>query len=150
MQQPPQASQIPAYYLPVPQHMPYPLFSYQPNLIDPGLIASSLPISCAPENPESVAPTPFPSAFPPQLIQLVPSQAHPYAGPRCHWMQHPHHAAMANYVYEISAASGQSQMYYSQAFSQPPFASQFQTVSSAVTAPEAAAAAEDLKISTAL
>ncbi|KAG6484092.1 uncharacterized protein LOC122014151 [Zingiber officinale] len=163
MQQPPQASQIPVYYLPVPQHMPYPLFSYQPNLIDPGLMTSSgkpsLPISCAPENPESVALPPIPSACPPQLIQLLPNQVHPYAGPKYHWMQHPNHAAMANYVYEISADSGRRpQMYYSQAFSQPPLASQFQTVNLAVTAPEAAdaaaaaaaAAAEDLKISMAL
>lgn len=132
MQQPPQASQIPIYYLPVPRHMPYPLFPYQHNLIDPGLITSagkpSLPISCAPEKPElpavssygTVAPAPIPSALPPQLIQLAPNQAHPYAGPRYHWMQHPHHAAIANYVYEISAASGYPQMYYSQTFSQPP------------------------------
>ncbi|CAL9132311.1 unnamed protein product [Musa textilis] len=68
---------------------------------------------------------------------------HPYAGTGYHVMQHPHlsqsPATMANYGYEVTAAPGHPQMYYSQASSQPALSRQYQTASSTAMIPEAGA-----------
>uniref|UniRef100_A0A804I6G2 PB1 domain-containing protein n=1 Tax=Musa acuminata subsp. malaccensis TaxID=214687 RepID=A0A804I6G2_MUSAM len=125
-QQSPQAHpfdpQLQLYYMPVGHPVPYPLAAVQPNLADPNSV---------------------PAALQPQLISVPSNQAHAYAGTGYHVMQQPHlsqsPAAMANYGYEVAAASGHPQMYYSQASSHPAHTLQYQTMSSTTVIPDVAA-----------
>ncbi|CAD5194861.1 unnamed protein product, partial [Musa acuminata subsp. malaccensis] len=127
-QQSPQAHpfdpQLQLYYMPVGHPVPYPLAAVQPNLADPNSVPSS-------------------GMLAPQLISVPSNQAHAYAGTGYHVMQQPHlsqsPAAMANYGYEVAAASGHPQMYYSQASSHPAHTLQYQTMSSTTVIPDVAA-----------
>ncbi|CAL9067700.1 protein PAL OF QUIRKY-like isoform X1 [Musa acuminata AAA Group] len=157
-QQSPQAHpfdpQLQLYYMPVGHPVPYPLAAVQPNLADPNSVPSSgmlaVPVPGVPTKPDlppslyrAAAPGPAPAALQPQLISVPSNQAHAYAGTGYHVMQQPHlsqsPAAMANYGYEVAAASGHPQMYYSQASSHPAHTLQYQTLSSTTVIPDVAA-----------
>ncbi|CAL9776902.1 unnamed protein product [Musa acuminata subsp. burmannicoides] len=86
---------------------------------------------------------PFDSHIPMYYVPVRQTTPYPYAGTGYHVMQHPHlsqsPATMANYGYEVTAAPGHPQMYYSQASSQPALSRQYQMASSTAVIPEAGA-----------
>ncbi|URE24107.1 Lipid phosphate phosphatase [Musa troglodytarum] len=146
--------QLPLYYMHVGHPVPYPLAAVQPNLADPNSASLSgmlaVPVSGVPTKHDlppsmyrAAAQGPAPAALQPQLISVSSNQAHAYAGTGYQLMQQPHlsqsPAAMANYGYEVAAAPGHPQMYYSQASSQPGRTLQYQTMSSTTVIPDAAA-----------
>ncbi|KAG6475169.1 histone-lysine N-methyltransferase 2D-like [Zingiber officinale] len=153
MQQAPQVHsldpQIPVFYMPVHHATPYNLAAVQPNLTDPNTLPSlgkpSAPVQGVPTRPgipataygtAAIGPASAPSALQPQLVHVAGNQSHPYAGAGYHVVQHPHlsqtPATMANYSYEMPAATGHPQLYHSLAASQPALPRQYQTPSSTV------------------
>ncbi|XP_074559395.1 uncharacterized protein LOC141815351 [Curcuma longa] len=140
MQQTPQVRsldpQIPVFYMPVHDPTtPYNSAGAPPNLTDATAPARGIPTKPAvPASAYGTAPI-APSALQPQLVHVAANQSHPYAGTGYHVVQHPHlsqpPSTMANYSYEMPAATGHPQMVYSQAASQPALPRQYPTASSA-------------------